>query len=133
MGAADFGNERARAFLCGKTSLVLHSSAFTLSRTLPGGNVWAGCCNYLVVSLISNCPMDCSYCFLQEYLANNPTLKVFTNVDELLREVAAAVDRHPERHFRIGTGELSDSLALDPLLGFSTDLVPFFAAAKHSA
>jgi spore photoproduct lyase len=75
--------------------------------------------------------MDCSYCFLQEYLANNPTLKVFTNVEDLLREVAATVDRQPWRQFRIGTGELSDSLALDPLLGFSGDLVPFFATRKN--
>jgi spore photoproduct lyase len=75
--------------------------------------------------------MDCSYCFLQEYLANNPTLKVFTNVADLLREVAAVVDRQPWRQFRIGTGELSDSLALDPVLGFSGDLVPFFAERKN--
>jgi spore photoproduct lyase len=85
----------------------------------------------LVVSLISNCPMDCSYCFLEKYLANNPTLKVFTNVEDLLSEVAKAVDRQPWRQFRIGTGELSDSLALDHLLGFSSDLVPFFAQRKN--
>ena len=76
--------------------------------------------------------MDCSYCFLQEYLANNPTLKVFTNVEDLLGEVAKAIDRQPWRQFRIGTGELSDSLALDHLLGFSEDLVPFFAARKNA-
>jgi spore photoproduct lyase len=45
--------------------------------------------------------------------------------------VAAVVDRQPWRQFRIGTGELSDSLALDPVLGFSGDLVPFFAARKN--
>jgi spore photoproduct lyase len=76
--------------------------------------------------------MDCSYCFLQEYLANNPTIKVFTNIDDLLREVAAVVDRHPWRSFRIGTGELADSLALDPLLGLSSYFVPFFAKRKNA-
>jgi len=70
--------------------------------------------------------MDCSYCFLQEYLANNPTLKVFTNIDDLLGEVAKWWIVNPGDNFRIGTGELSDSLALDHLLGFSADLVPFF-------
>ena len=110
---------------------------FTRQRTrflehCPAGTPGLVCCNYLVVSLISNCPMDCSYCFLQEYLANNPTLKVFTNSDDLLDEVAQVVDRQPWRQFRIGTGELSDSLALDTLLGFSADLVPFFAARKNA-
>ena len=97
----------------------------------PAGTPGLVCCNYLVVSLISNCPLDCSYCFLQDYLANNPTLTVFTNSDDLLGEVAKVVDRQPWRQFRIGTGELSDSLALDALLGFSVDLVPFCAARKN--
>jgi hypothetical protein len=38
----------------------------------------------------------------------------------------------PERSFRIGTGELADSLALDPLTGLSRHLVPFFAARANA-
>ncbi len=120
------------SFAVGKRRLLFTRQRSTFLEHCPAGTPGLVCCNYLVVSLISNCPMDCSYCFLQEYLANNPTLKVFTNVEDLLREVAAAVDRQPWRQFRIGTGELSDSLALDPLLGFSGDLVPFFAARKNT-
>jgi spore photoproduct lyase len=119
-------------FSAGKRRLFFTRQRSTFLEHCPAGTSGLVCCNYLVVSLISNCSMDCSYCFLQEYLANNPTLKVFTNVDALLSEVAGAVDRHPERHFRIGTGELSDSLALDPLLGFSADLIPFFAARQNT-
>jgi spore photoproduct lyase len=118
-------------FAVGKRRLLFTRQRSTFLEHCPAGTPGLVCCNYLVVSLMSNCPMDCSYCFLQEYLANNPTLKVFTNVNDLLREVATAVDRQPWRQFRIGTGELSDSLALDPLLDFSGDLVPFFAARKN--
>jgi len=123
--------DAADPFAAGKRRLLFTRQRSTFLEHCPAGTPGLVCCNYLVVSLISNCPMDCSYCFLQEYLANNPTLKVFTNVEDLLREVAAAVDRQPWRQFRIGTGELSDSLALDPVLGFSADLVPFFAARKN--
>jgi spore photoproduct lyase len=119
------------AFAAGKRRLFFTRQRATFLEHCPAGTPGLVCCNYLVVSLISNCPMDCSYCFLQEYLANNPLLKVFTNVEDLLHEVAAVADRQPWRQFRIGTGELSDSLALDPLLGFSADLVPFFAARKN--
>lgn len=122
----------ADAFAAGKKRLLFTRQRSAFLEHCPAGTSGLVCCNYLVVSLISNCPMDCSYCFLQEYLANNPTLKVYTNVEDLLSQVAAAVDRHPSRQFRIGTGELSDSLALDPLLGFSADLVPFFAARKNT-
>jgi spore photoproduct lyase len=119
-------------FGAGKRRLLFTRQQSTFLEHCPAGTPGLVCCNYLVVSLISNCPMDCSYCFLQEYLANNPTLKVFTNVDSLLGEVAKAIDRQPWRHFRIGTGELSDSLALDHLLGFTSDLVPFFAERKNA-
>ncbi|MBI3795922.1 MAG: radical SAM protein [Deltaproteobacteria bacterium] len=120
------------SFAAGKRRLLFTRQHSTFLEHCPAGTPGLVCCNYLVVSLISNCPMDCSYCFLQEYLANNPTLKVFTNVADLLHEVAAVVDRQPWRQFRIGTGELSDSLALDALLGFSADLVPFFAERKNA-
>ncbi len=118
-------------FGAGKRRLFFTRQRARFLEHCPAGTPGLVCCNYLVVSLISNCPMDCSYCFLQEYLANNPTLKVFTNSDDLLDEVAQVVDRQPWRQFRIGTGELSDSLALDALIGFSADLVPFFAARKN--
>ena len=118
-------------FGAGKRRLFFTRQRARFLEHCPAGTPGLVCCNYLVVSLISNCPMDCSYCFLQEYLANNPILKVFTNSDDLLEEVAQVVDRQPWRQFRIGTGELSDSLALDTLVGFSADLVPFFAARKN--
>ncbi|MGE0825722.1 MAG: radical SAM protein [Candidatus Binatia bacterium] len=122
----------ADAFATGKRRLFFTRQRSTFLEHCPAGTSGLVCCNYLVVSLISNCPMDCSYCFLQEYLINNPTLKVYTNVGDLLQEVGKALDRQPTRHFRIGTGELSDSLALDPLLGFSADLVPFFASRSNA-
>lgn len=119
------------AFGAGKRRLFFTRQRSQFLEHCPAGTPGLVCCNYLVVSLISNCPMDCSYCFLQEYLANNPVLKVFTNVEDMLGEIAKVVDRQPWRQFRIGTGELSDSLALDPLLGFSSDLVPFFASRNN--
>ena len=38
--------------------------------------------------------MDCSYCYLQEYLAHNPALKVFANVDDLLAEADELLSKH---------------------------------------
>jgi len=97
----------------------------------PAGTSGLVCCNYLVVALGSNCPMDCRYCFLQDYLRNNPALKVYTNPEDALAEVDRVLSAHPEREFRIGTGELVDSLALDPITGMTRELVPFFAARSN--
>ena len=121
------GAPRRGSFHEAKRSLVLRRQRGEFLQHCPAGTSGLVCCNYLVLNLASNCPFDCSYCFLQEYLSNNPQLTVFTNVDAALAEVDAILRQRPERSFRIGTGELSDSLALDPVVGLSRLLVPFFA------
>jgi len=84
------------------------------------------CCNYFVVSCVWNCHLDCTYCVLQSYLKSR-ALIVCTNFEDLLNEVREKLAAFPQKIFRIGTGELADSLALDPITGFSRRLVPFFA------
>jgi spore photoproduct lyase len=76
--------------------------------------------------------MDCSYCYLQEYLADNPELKVYSNVDDLLTQADELLSRHRRFFFRIGTGEITDSLALDPYIGFARELIPFFAEQPNA-
>lgn len=116
----------------GKHTLVLQRHRGDFLRHCPAGTAGLVCCNYLVVNLASNCPMDCSYCFLQDYLADTPALTAYTNVGDALAEIDTLLRAHPERSFRIGTGELSDSLALDPLTGLSQQLVPFFASRRNA-
>jgi spore photoproduct lyase len=76
--------------------------------------------------------MDCSYCYLQEYLASNQELKVFSNVDDLIAETDALLSRHRRFFFRIGTGEITDSLALEPYIGFAREVIPFFAEQENA-
>jgi spore photoproduct lyase len=84
------------------------------------------CCNYYTVSCVWNCHLECTYCVLQSYLSTR-AIVVCTNFRDLLDEVKGTLERSPQRIYRIGTGELADSLALDPITGFSRRLVPFFA------
>jgi spore photoproduct lyase len=85
------------------------------------------CCNYFVINFASNCPMDCSYCYLQEYLQDNAALKVFSNVGDLIDEAERTLQKHRGVFFRIGTGEITDSLALEPYTGMVRELIPYFA------
>lgn len=121
----------ADPFGAGKRRLLLYRERGRFLAACQAGTPGLVCCNYLTLNLVSNCPYDCSYCFLQEYLANNPTLKAVANVDTALAEVAAVCDAHPERTFRIGTGEIADSLALEPLLGHVRDLAAFATARRN--
>ena len=107
-----------------KIILMRHKGEFL--KKCPGSEGQV-CCNYFVVNFASNCPMDCSYCYLQEYLHNNPALKVFANVGDLIEETDQTLKRHRGVFFRVGTGEITDSLALEPYTGTVRELVPYFA------
>ena len=82
------------------------------------------CCGYMIVDVISNCNYDCTYCYLQSYI-NTPYLTIYANVDRLFDELATLLRARPQQLVRIGSGEFSDSLSLDPLTGFSGLLIPF--------
>ncbi len=83
-------------------------------------------CGYFIINLNLNCPLDCSYCILQGYLSN-PYLTVHVNREDLWRELDDFLGRRNRpRPVRLGTGELADSLALDPITADSTDLIEYF-------
>lgn len=107
-----------------KTWLITaqHGNALKPCQGMGAGHL---CCGYWIIDLISNCPMDCSYCILQHYLENNPLLTIYANVDEILTKASLFISGHRDRKFRIGTGELSDSLALDDITGFSKRLIEY--------
>ncbi len=82
------------------------------------------CCGYMVLDLIYNCNYDCTYCYLQSYV-NAPYLTIYANVDQLFDELGRFLQAQAPQLVRLGSGEFSDSLSLDPLTGFSRLLVPF--------
>jgi DNA repair photolyase len=96
----------------------------------PAGSSRFACCGYLVLTLASNCPMDCSYCFLQEYLADNPAFQIYANYADSFDELDRLAANAHGRSFRVGTGELADSLAFDTITAISRDLIDFFAARE---
>jgi spore photoproduct lyase len=128
--AADAGQGRD-LFGTAKKRLVVVTHKGEFLKKCPGSDGQV-CCNYFVINFASNCNMDCRYCYLQEYLSGNPALKVFSNTGDLLREADELLSKHRRFFFRIGTGELTDSLALDPYIGLSREMVPFFAEQPNS-
>ncbi|MEN8134348.1 MAG: spore photoproduct lyase family protein [Thermodesulfobacteriota bacterium] len=107
----------------GKQTLLLGRNRGRFLKACPATREYR-CCDYQVLNIGMNCPMECVYCILQAYL-NNPWLSFFVNTDDLFRELTEAFDAEPDRVWRIGTGEFTDSLALDSLTHLSRDLVSF--------
>lgn len=110
----------------GKKRLVLSHFKGSFLKKCPGISPGMVCCNYYVVNLSKNCVYDCSYCFLQDFLGNNPMQVAYVNVENLLDELEEVFTQYPDRNFRVGTGELTDSLALDAIIPYTAYLLPFF-------
>ena len=118
-------------FSAGKRRLVIARRKTPFLMPCPAGSSKFACCGYLVLTLASNCPMDCSYCFLQEYLADNPAFQVYANYTDSFDELDRLCENARGRNFRVGTGELADSLAFDSITEISRDLIDFFAAREN--
>jgi spore photoproduct lyase len=82
------------------------------------------CCGYHVLNLVMGCPFRCVYCVLQDYL-DRPGIQLFVNLKDAFQEVKTFLAGRPGIT-RIGTGELADSLALEPWVRLGERLVPFF-------
>ncbi len=107
----------------GKRHLVLKTLKGDFVKPCPCTPCYLGC-RYYVIHADLNCPMDCSYCILQLYL-NEPWLTVHVNTDDMWKQLDSFIKKN-KRFLRIGTGELGDSLALDPLTGRSREFIAFF-------
>jgi len=68
-------------------------------------------CGYFNLNLHSGCPFACSYCILQAYLGNKTQGIFYTNWADLEAELEKFLAKNQE--VRIGSGELSDSLAYE--------------------
>jgi spore photoproduct lyase len=107
----------------GRQPLYLKEYKGRFLRFCPGTRYYR-CCGYRIIHIGENCPIDCSYCILRAYFQDR-TLKVWANQDALWSELGKAFSTNRELRYRVGTGEFTDSLVLEPLTGYSRDLVAF--------
>ncbi len=113
----------------GKRNLFLSRNRGKFFKSCPATKEYR-CCDYQVLNIGMGCPIDCVYCILQAYL-NNPWTSFFINIEEMFAELNLALGGEGS-FFRIGTGEFTDSLALDSLTGLSRYLVPYMKDKKRA-
>lgn len=89
------------------------------------------CCNTYVIKTVSNCPFECTYCFLQNYL-NNTTMSLIGDIPAVMEEVRENLNKEPWRFFRIGNWELGDSLALEDKVNQAETLINHFASLNQA-
>lgn len=82
------------------------------------------CCNLKTINVVDNCSLGCSYCVLQNHY-EEAVIKVPTNLADILGEIEVK----PDKRYRVGTGEYSDSLLWGNRNGILDALMDF--ARKH--
>ena len=106
----------------GKRTLLLMENRGRFFKPCPGTQKHI-CCLYKVLHHAAGCPLDCSYCILQVYL-NNPFIVYYVNIDDMLAELRDVFARTRGRILRVGTGEYTDSLALERITQTTQLLLP---------
>jgi len=110
--------------------LVLAYQKGEFLKRCPGTQNYI-CCGYQILNLVNNCEINCSYCILQGYF-NSPFIIVYGNIEDMFVELEEKISRQPDKIFRIGTGELADSLSTDHFTQYSSQLVSFFADKQNA-
>jgi spore photoproduct lyase len=80
------------------------------------------CCNYLTVDLYLGCSLGCKYCIMESYLDFSP-LTVYLRPERSIARLQELARQNADRTLRAGTGEVGDSLLLDPLFGLSEQFI----------
>lgn len=118
------GSLSADQFTQSKKQIYLTEFKGQFFKKCPGFHKGMACCNYFVLNLGFQCDMDCSYCYLQSFLNSN-YMNVYTNIDQALTELRQ-FEAMKDQPLRVGTGEVIDSLSLDPVTLYSRTLIEFF-------
>lgn len=104
-----------------------HSRFVQLFRTTPPQTV---CPNFFVLAHANGCAFSpwCTYCYLRSSFWYDPTPKAFSNVEQLLDETVRWIMRDHLECWVLNTGNLSDSLAFEPVRPLVGQLVDVFRA-----
>lgn len=81
-------------------------------------------CGYYNLNLHTGCPFSCTYCILQAYLESKDPV-FFTNLNTLESEIDLCRQKQP--NLRIGSGELSDSLAYQGIMNYPDRILQIFS------
>ncbi|MEW6456596.1 MAG: spore photoproduct lyase family protein [Acidobacteriota bacterium] len=113
----------------GKRFILLTEKKGGFLKPCPGTSEYL-CCDYYVLNISENCVIDCTYCILQEYLMN-PFITLFANWEDSFNEINGFLSEKKNDLIRLGTGELSDSLAIEDIFPVSEKILEFLKNRKN--
>ncbi|MGE5550373.1 MAG: spore photoproduct lyase family protein [Bacteroidota bacterium] len=81
----------------------------------------------------ASCPGLCQYCYLQSSLGTRPYVRVYADLDEIMRAVTRKAEAEPEAALSFEAASTSDPIAVEHLTGALAELIPFFGQTPRSS
>ena len=83
-------------------------------------------------SLVSNCPGNCEYCYLQTTQGDKPYLKVFVNLEDIFSTIRQHIDNSSGQITTFEVASLGDPLGLEHLTGSLARTAVFFGELENA-
>lgn len=81
-------------------------------------------------SLSSSCPGHCEYCYLQTTQGEKPYMKVFVNIDDILKVIQEHISINSPNITSFECGSITDPVALEHLSGNLKKTIEFFGESE---
>ena len=83
-------------------------------------------------SLVTNCPGNCEYCYLQTSQAYKPYLRVYVNIDDIFNSIKRHIVQNDNRMTTFEVASVGDPLALEHLTGSVAKTIEFFGSLDNA-
>lgn len=82
-------------------------------------------------SIVSNCPGNCEYCYLQTTQGTKPYIKVFVNLDDIFDVIKKYIKQNDNKITTFEVASLGDPLALEHITGSLAKTIEFFSGLEN--
>ncbi|KXZ40234.1 spore photoproduct lyase [Alkalithermobacter thermoalcaliphilus JW-YL-7 = DSM 7308] len=82
-------------------------------------------------SLSSSCPGKCEYCYLQTTQGEKPYIKIFVNIEDILKVIQEHINKHLPDITTFECASITDPVALDHITGNLKRCIEFFSNSDH--
>lgn len=82
-------------------------------------------------SLSSSCPGHCEYCYLQTTQGEKPFMKIFVNIEDILKVISEHISAALPNVTYFECGSITDPVALEHLTGNLKKCIEFFGKAEN--
>ncbi|MDP4181904.1 MAG: spore photoproduct lyase [Bacillota bacterium] len=83
-------------------------------------------------SLVTNCPGNCEYCYLQTTQGYKPYLKTYVNLEEIFDSIKVHILKNDNKLTTFEAASSGDPLAIEHITGSLSKTIEFFGSLKNA-